>query len=85
MDYRLIELCKAGNSAAVEDFVQTCQREVYCLALSILDDSHKAEDATQESFGSRYLSQQLVAASTHDNPLSPHASLIQLKLEHAHI
>jgi RNA polymerase sigma-70 factor (ECF subfamily) len=49
MDYRLIELCKAGDSAAVEDFVQTYQREVYCLALSILDDSHEAEDATQES------------------------------------
>ena len=25
------------------------QREVYWLALSILDDSHEAEDATQES------------------------------------
>jgi RNA polymerase sigma-70 factor (ECF subfamily) len=49
MDYRLIELCKAGDSAAVEDFVQTYQREVYCLALSILDDSSEAEDATQES------------------------------------
>jgi RNA polymerase sigma-70 factor, ECF subfamily len=49
MDYRLIEQCKAGNSAAVEDFVQMYQREVYCLALSILDDSHEAEDATQES------------------------------------
>src|SRR5512139_434606 len=49
MDYRLLEQCKAGNAAAVEDFVQTYQREVYCLALSILDDSHEAEDATQES------------------------------------
>ena len=49
MDYRLLEQCKAGDAAAVEDFVQTYQREVYCLALSILDDSHEAEDATQES------------------------------------
>ena len=49
MDYRLIEQCRAGEAAAVEDFVQTYQREVYCLALSILDDSHEAEDATQES------------------------------------
>ena len=49
MDYRLIELCKAGDSAAVEDFVQTYQRDVYRLALSILDDSQEAEDATQES------------------------------------
>ncbi|MGE5376793.1 MAG: RNA polymerase sigma factor, partial [Bacteroidota bacterium] len=49
MDFRLLEQCKAGDSAAVENFVQMCQREVYCLALSILDDSHEAEDATQES------------------------------------
>src|SRR5512139_2549509 len=49
MDYRLLEQCKAGNAAAVEDFVRTYQRDVYCLALSILDDSHEAEDATQES------------------------------------
>jgi RNA polymerase sigma-70 factor, ECF subfamily len=49
MDYRLLEQCKAGNAAAVEDFVQMYQREVYCLALSIFDDSHEAEDATQES------------------------------------
>jgi RNA polymerase sigma-70 factor (ECF subfamily) len=49
MDYRLIELCKAGDSTAVEDFVQTYQREVYRLSLSILDDSQEAEDATQES------------------------------------
>ena len=49
MDHRWIELCKAGDSSAVEHFVQTYQRDVYCLALSILDDSHEAEDATQES------------------------------------
>lgn len=49
MDYRLIELCRAGDSAAVEHFVQTYQPEVYRLALSILDDSSEADDATQES------------------------------------
>jgi RNA polymerase sigma-70 factor, ECF subfamily len=49
MDHRLLDQCKAGDAAAVEDFVQTYQRELYCLALSILDDSHEAEDATQES------------------------------------
>ncbi len=96
MDYRLIEQCGAGDSAAVEDFVQTYQRDVYpsrsqfahiystgsaipwhhppgqvcdrgiiyCLALSILDDSHEAEDATQESLGRPYLLQYLMAAST---------------------
>jgi RNA polymerase sigma-70 factor (ECF subfamily) len=48
MDYRLIELCRAGDSSAVERFVQTYQQDVYRLALSILDDSNEAEDATQE-------------------------------------
>ena len=49
MDYRMIELCRAGDSSAVEHFVQTYQQDVYRLALSILDDSNEAEDATQES------------------------------------
>ena len=49
MDYRFIELCKVGDSSAVEHFVQTYQQDVYRLALSILDDSTEAEDATQDS------------------------------------
>jgi RNA polymerase sigma-70 factor, ECF subfamily len=49
MDYRLIELCKVGDLAAIEDFVQTYQQDIYRLALSILDDASEAEDATQES------------------------------------
>ena len=49
MDYRLIELCRVGDSSAIENFVQTYQQDVYRLALSILDDSSEAEDATQES------------------------------------
>ena len=49
MDYRLIELCRAGDAAGVERFVQTYQKDVYRLALSILDDSSEAEDATQET------------------------------------
>ena len=49
MDYRLIELCRVGDSAAIENFVQTYQQDVYRLALSILDDPSEAEDATQES------------------------------------
>jgi RNA polymerase sigma-70 factor (ECF subfamily) len=48
MDYRLIELCRVGDSAAIENFVQTYQQDVYRLALSILDDAGEAEDATQE-------------------------------------
>ena len=49
MDYRLIELCKVGDSTAIESFVQTYQQELYRLALSILDDSSEADDAAQES------------------------------------
>src|SRR5574339_376895 len=49
MDYRMIERCRAGDSTAVEHFVQTYQQDVYRLALSIVDDLHEAEDATQES------------------------------------
>lgn len=49
MDYRLIELCRVGDSAAIENFVQTYQQDVFRLALSILDDAAEAEDATQEA------------------------------------
>jgi len=49
MDYRLIELCRVGDSAAIENFVQTYQQDIYRLALSILDDAIEAEDATQDS------------------------------------
>jgi RNA polymerase sigma factor (sigma-70 family) len=49
MDYRLIELCRAGDTLAVEQFVRTYQQDVYRLSLSILDDSSEADDATQES------------------------------------
>jgi len=49
MDYRLIEGCRAGDSSAVKRFVQTYQRDIYRLALSILDDSSEAEDAAQEA------------------------------------
>lgn len=49
MDYRLIELCRVGDSSAIEDFVQTYQQDIFRLALSILDDSTEAEEATQDS------------------------------------
>lgn len=49
MDYHWIELCRVGDSSAIEHFVQTYQQDVYRLALSILDDSTEAEDATQDS------------------------------------
>ena len=49
MDYRWIELCRVGDSSAIERFVQTYQQEVYRLALSILDESTEAEEATQDA------------------------------------
>ena len=49
MDYRLIERCRVGDSSAIEHFVQTYQQDIYRLALSILDDSTEAEDATQDA------------------------------------
>jgi RNA polymerase sigma-70 factor (ECF subfamily) len=49
MDYRFIELCRGGDTTAIEDFVQAYQQSVYCLALSILDDPSEAEDVTQEA------------------------------------
>lgn len=49
MDYRFIELCKVGDSSAIESFVQTYQQDIYRLALSILDDAAEAEEATQDA------------------------------------
>jgi RNA polymerase sigma-70 factor (ECF subfamily) len=49
MDDRLLQLCRVGDSAAIENFVRTYQRDVYRLALSILDDAGEAEDTTQEA------------------------------------
>ena len=46
----MIERCRVGDSSAIEHFVQTYQQDIYRLALSILDDSTEAEEATQDSF-----------------------------------
>jgi len=50
MDSRWLEQCRVGDSLAIERLVQTYQQDVYRLALSILDDSDDADDATQEVF-----------------------------------
>src|SRR4030095_6915108 len=50
MDSRWLEQCRVGDSLAIERLVQTYQGAVYRLALSILDDSDEADDATQEVF-----------------------------------
>jgi len=50
MDSHWLEQCRVGDSLAIERLVQTYQGAVYRLALSILDDSNDADDATQEVF-----------------------------------
>ncbi|HEU0296913.1 MAG TPA: RNA polymerase sigma factor [Anaerolineales bacterium] len=50
MDSRWLEQCREGDALAIERLVHTYQRDVYRLALSILDDSDEADDATQEVF-----------------------------------
>lgn len=49
MDYHLIEQCRAGDTSAVEHFIQTYQEDIYRLALSILDDASDADEATQQA------------------------------------
>ena len=50
MDSYWLEQCREGDSLAIEKMVHTYQRDVYRLALSILDDPDEAEDGTQETF-----------------------------------
>jgi RNA polymerase sigma-70 factor, ECF subfamily len=50
MDSHWLEQCPVGDSLAIERLVQAYQGAVYRLALSILDDSDDADDATQEVF-----------------------------------
>jgi RNA polymerase sigma-70 factor, ECF subfamily len=50
MDSHWLEQWREGDSLAIEKMVHTYQRDVYRLALSILDDPDEAEDGTQETF-----------------------------------
>jgi len=50
MDSRWLEQCREGDSCAIEQMVRYYQKDVYRLALSILDDHDEAEDGTQETF-----------------------------------
>jgi RNA polymerase sigma-70 factor (ECF subfamily) len=50
MDSHWLEQCREGDSLAIEKMVHTYQKDVYRLALSILDDPEEAEDGTQETF-----------------------------------
>jgi RNA polymerase sigma-70 factor, ECF subfamily len=50
MDDHWFELCRAGQPQAVEKLIETYQKQVYRLALSILDDPDEAEEGTQDAF-----------------------------------
>jgi RNA polymerase sigma factor, sigma-70 family len=50
MDSQWLEQCRKGDSLAIEKMVHTYQKDVYHLALSILDNPDEAEDGTQETF-----------------------------------
>lgn len=47
---RITKLYQTRELDAIKDFILTYQNRVYRLTLSILDDPHEAEDATQEVF-----------------------------------
>lgn len=50
MDSHWLEQCREGDSLAIEKMVHLYQKDVYRLALSILDNPDDAEDGTQEAF-----------------------------------
>ena len=50
MDSDWLEQCREGDTLAIEKMVQTYQKDVYRLAISILDNADEAEDGTQETF-----------------------------------
>jgi RNA polymerase sigma-70 factor (ECF subfamily) len=50
MDSHWLEQCREGDSLAIEKMVHLYEKDVYRLALSILDNSDEAEDGTQETF-----------------------------------
>ncbi|MBK7453697.1 MAG: RNA polymerase sigma factor [Anaerolineales bacterium] len=50
MNSHWLEQCREGDSLAIEKMVHTYQKDVYRLALSILEDPDEAEDSTQETF-----------------------------------
>lgn len=47
---QLIDRCSAGEEEAVTQLVQSNQAAIFRLALSIMDDSAEADEATQETF-----------------------------------
>jgi len=52
LDSRLVRAAKAGDVAAFEELVSRHERQVYSLALRILQNPHDAEDVTQQAFTS---------------------------------
>ena len=51
-DAGLVRAAKAGDLAAFEELVSRHERQIYSLAFRILQNSHDAEDVTQQAFTS---------------------------------
>jgi RNA polymerase sigma-70 factor, ECF subfamily len=47
---QLLQSCRAGEPAAIEQLVSTYRPTVFRLALSILDDAAEADEAAQDTF-----------------------------------
>jgi RNA polymerase sigma-70 factor, ECF subfamily len=47
---QIVQGCLEGNPSAVEALVRVYEKDLYRLALSILDDPSEAEEATQDAF-----------------------------------
>ena len=47
---QLLQSCRAGEPAAIEQLVSTYRPAVFRLALSILDDAAEADEAAQDTF-----------------------------------
>jgi len=49
-DSQLVRRAKAGELAAFEELVSRHERQIYTRAFRILQNSHDAEDVTQQAF-----------------------------------
>jgi RNA polymerase sigma-70 factor (ECF subfamily) len=50
MDSHWLEQCREGDVLAIEKMVHLYQKDIFRLAVSILDNYDEAEDSTQETF-----------------------------------
>ncbi len=49
-DHTLVEKCRTGSDTALGEIYRRYKQDLFLLALSLLGDTHKAEDAIQDVF-----------------------------------